>query len=142
SEILAMEKEVMGAYLSDHPLRGYERIVSTIASHPCASIAELEEGTSVRLAGVLAGVRTIVTKLKGEKMATLTLEDLSGQASVIAFPKTYLRIQDRLRKDSVIKVQGVVIHRERTATGEKLIEVRLEEIEPLEAQLEFSRASS
>lgn len=138
SEILAMEKEVMGAYLSDHPLRGFERVVSQAATHRCALVPELEEGTTVKLAGVVTNVRTTITKAAKEKMANLTLEDLSGQASLVAFPKTYQRLQEQIVRDRVVKVQGVVIHREDRRNGDKAVEVRLEEIEPLEATLQFN----
>lgn len=138
SEILAMEKEVMGAYLSDHPLRGFERVIHQNSNQVCAMVPELEEGTSVRLAGVVAGMRTIVTKARGEKMANLTLEDFSGQTTLVVFPKTYLRLGENIQKDAVVKVLGTVIHRESRQSGEKLIEVRLEEIEPLEPTLQFN----
>jgi DNA polymerase-3 subunit alpha len=135
SETLAMEKEVMGIYVSDHPLRGMERLIQQAASHTCASIAEQEEGTPVRLAGVIAGLRTIITKNTGQKMATLTLEDFSGQASIIVFASTFSKLQDLLIKDTVVKVKGVVMHRERN--GDKTIEVRLEDVEPIEPTLEL-----
>ncbi|MBI5708085.1 MAG: DNA polymerase III subunit alpha [Armatimonadetes bacterium] len=142
SELLAMEKEVMGVYLSDHPLRGYERVISKNATHACAMVAELEEGTQVKLAGVLAGLRTMITKQRGEKMATLTIEDFSGQAGVTVFPKTYARVQETLVKDTIVKVVGTVIHRESRQNGDKTIEVRLEDIEPIEPGLEFSATRS
>jgi DNA polymerase III subunit alpha len=142
SDVLAMEKEVMGIYVSDHPLRGYERLIQTSASHPCAGVAELEEGKQVRLAGVLAGVRTSITKSRGEKMAILTLEDFSGQASITAFPATYAKFADHLVKDTVVKLTGVVMHRERPGNGgEKTIEVRLEEIAPMEPILDLGQLS-
>lgn len=145
SELLAAEKEVIGIYISDHPLKGFERLIQQVASHPCVIVAELEEGTSVQIAGVVANVRTIVTKSRGEKMATITLEDFSGQATVVAFAKTYARLQDQIQKDTVVKVSGTVMHRERIGNGgEKLVEVRLEEIVPLVPTLglESSAASS
>lgn len=141
SEILAMEKEVMGIYLSDHPLRGYERMVNLAASHTCSSILELDEGTKVRIAGVIASLRTIVTKSKGERMATLTLEDYSGQAMVTAFPATYAKLGHHFTKDLVVKLSGVVMHRDRP-TGDKTVEIRLEEIEPLEPSLAIEMSPS
>jgi DNA polymerase-3 subunit alpha len=138
SEALSMEKEVMGVYVSDHPLRGHEAVLKAHSSHTCASVAELDEGVTVRLAGVIAGLRTIVTKSKGERMATLILEDFSGQAGVIAFPKVYERVRARLEKDTIVQLTGVVMHRERPgASGEKTIEVRLEELIPLEPKLDL-----
>ncbi|MHB8636974.1 MAG: DNA polymerase III subunit alpha [Fimbriimonadaceae bacterium] len=139
SELLAMEKDVMGIYVSDHPLRGHQQAVAAASSHGCGAIAELEDGAQVQLAGVVAGLRTIVTKSKGEKMAMLVLEDFTGQASILVFPKVYERIRERLHKDAVVKVTGVVIHRDRPgAGGERSIEVRLEDISLLEPHLDLS----
>jgi DNA polymerase-3 subunit alpha len=136
-EILATEKEVMGIYLSDHPLRGMERMIQLNANHTCASIADLEEGVPVKIAGVIAGIKRIVTKSKGEKMATITLEDFSGQATITVFPATYAKFGDLIAKDTVVRLSGVVMHRERMGSGEKTIEIRMEEMAPLEAVLDL-----
>lgn len=134
TEVLAMEKEVMGIYVSDHPLRGRERAIAKSATHTCASIAEQPDKTPVKLAGVIASLRTIVTRSKGEKMATIVLEDLSGQATITAFPATYAKFQDFIAKDAVVQMSGVVSHRDRPgAGGEQVIEVRMEEIRPIVA---------
>jgi DNA polymerase-3 subunit alpha len=133
SEILAMEKEVMGIYVSDHPLRGHEQSVAKAATHTCESVAELDDETKVHLAGVLTTVRTMVTRSKGERMALVTLEDFTGQVNLTVFPKTYERVRERITKDSAVKIRGVVSHRERN--GEKSVEVRLDDIELLEAPL-------
>lgn len=138
SEILAMEKEAMGIYLSDHPLRGYERSILGVADQPCAAISELEDGKAVKLAGVIASLRTTITKSKGEKMATLVLEDFSGQTTLIVFPATYAKYQEIIKKDTVVKLSGYVMHRERPGSGERTIEVRVDEIAPLDPGLLFA----
>ncbi len=133
NENLSMEKEVMGIYVSDHPLRGHERVLSQSSSHSAASIEELEENTFVKLAGVIAKLRTIITKSEGKKMATLTIEDFSGQANVTVFPGAYDKLRDYLVKDTVVMATGYVMHRE--MRGEKSIEIRLEDIKPLDTGL-------
>ena len=138
AEQLAMEKEVLGIYVSDHPLRGFERVISTTATHECVGVAELDEGVHVKLAGVIAGLKQIVTKSKGERMASLVLEDLSGQATVIAFPATFAKMREHLVKDTVVQLTGVIMHRERPGIGgDKSVEVRLEEIQPLTPSFDF-----
>jgi DNA polymerase-3 subunit alpha len=137
-EILAMEKEVMGIYVSDHPLRGFEGLVRSSSTHTCLAITEVDEGKTVKLAGVIAGLRTTITKSRGEKMATLTLEDFSGQATITVFPATYAKLQEQLYKDAVVKVSGVVMHRDRPGNGgEKTVEIRLEDVQPLEPSLSY-----
>ncbi|MBS1721511.1 MAG: DNA polymerase III subunit alpha [Armatimonadetes bacterium] len=129
SAILTMEKEVMGIYLSDHPLRGYERVLSQNGSHRCVAVAELDEQTVVRLAGLVANVREIVTRLRGERMATIVLEDLSGQVSCTLFPATYAKFKGLAQKDTVVRLKGTVSHRERPGSGgEKQIEVLVDEM--------------
>lgn len=136
AEKLAMEKEVMGIYVSDHPLRGFEIDVMKAATHKCGQLSELEDQTPVKLAGVIAGLRTIVTKKSGEKMASLILEDFSGQCSVIAFPATYSKCKDSLERDKVVKLSGFAMHRERPGSGgEKSVEVRMESVELLQPSL-------
>ena len=140
-EVLALEKEVMGIYVSDHPLRGFEGLLHQSASHSCASVPELEEGKNVKLAGVIAGLRVTITKSRGEKMATLTLEDFTGQAAITVFPATYAKFQAMLAKDAIVKVTGVVTHRERPGNGgEKSIEIRMEEVIPLDCVLNLTGA--
>jgi len=135
SDRLAMEKEVMGIYVSDHPLRGHETTLRQSQTHTCDAALELDENTFVKLAGVIAGIRTIVTKSKGERMATLILEDFSGQIGLIAFPAVYAKLRDFLVKDTVVQVTGYVMQRE--MRGEKSIEIRLEDVKPLEGRLDF-----
>lgn len=132
-DLLALEKEVMGIYVSDHPLRGYERAIQAAASHTCASVVELEEGTSVKLAGVIASFRSAISKQSGKRWATLTIEDFTGQAIITAFPATFERLGALLVKDTVVKMSGVVSHRERPGGGgEKTVEVRLDDVSPMD----------
>lgn len=133
AEILAQEKEVMGIYVSDHPLRGYERAIIAAVSHTCVSVPELDDGKSVKLAGVIAALRTTITKAQGKKMASLVLEDFSGQVPVTVFPATYEKLSHHLVKDTVVRISGTVMHRERPGSGgEKTVEVRLEDVSPME----------
>jgi DNA polymerase-3 subunit alpha len=140
---LAMENEVLGIYVSDHPLRGYEAQVLQASTHRCAHVEELEEGTRVKLAGVISGLRTIITKRTGEKMASLQLEDFSGQTTAIVFAATYAKFKDVMVKDAVVKLSGIVMHRERSGSGgEKSVEVRVEEVQPMDPFLDFYNKSS
>ena len=128
----------MGIYVSDHPLRGHERTVTQHCSHTVAQTMELGENEHVKLAGVIAKLRTIVTKAEGKKMASIVLEDFSGQIGAIAFPKTYELLRDVLIKDTVVTITGHVMHKE--MRGEKTVELRLDKVEPLEANLDMGGA--
>ncbi len=137
AENLAMEKEVMGIYVSDHPLRGHERTITQACSHTVAQALELDDNQHVKLAGVVAKLRTIVTKSEGKKMATITLEDFTGQIGAIAFPATYEKLRDIMQKDMVVTISGFVMHRE--MRGEKSVEIRLEDLKPLEGTLDLGK---
>lgn len=139
SDNLAMEKEVMGIYVSDHPLRGHERTITQACSHTVAQALELDDNQHVKLAGVVAKLRTIVTKSEGKKMATIVLEDFSGQIGAIAFPATYEKLREIMQKDMVVTISGFVMHRE--MRGEKSVEIRLEDLKPLEGTLDLEMSS-
>jgi DNA polymerase-3 subunit alpha len=134
SEKLAFEKEVLGIYVSDHPLRGLERVLQKAATNTCASIEEAEEGSKVKLAGVIASARTILTK-SGNKMLSMTLEDFTGVARCIVFAGTLEKFSSTLIKDQVVTITGEVVVNERQ--GEKTSEIRLFEAKPLEGSLDI-----
>lgn len=135
SDILSWEKQVMGIYLSDHPLRGLERSIRKESSHTCANAQELEDGSRVTLVGVIVAWRTQITK-RGDKMGYLTLEDFSGQISGFVPPTTLNRIGDKLGKDKVVKVQGAVAQRQRFNSQEVQVELRVDDTEDFSAQFE------
>jgi len=134
SEKLAFEKEVLGIYVSDHPLRGLERVLQKAATNTCASIEEAEEGSKVKLAGVIASTRTILTK-SGNKMLSMTLEDFTGVARCIVFAGTLEKFASALTKDQVVTITGEIVVNERQ--GEKTSEIRLFEAKPLEGSLDI-----
>jgi len=138
SEMLRMEKEVIGLYVSDHPLRGHEYSLSNVASNLCIDLAEFDDGTQVHLAGVLASIRVAFTRKNNEKMATAVLEDLSGQVILVIFAKAYERFEQFLEKDSIVAVKGVISYRE-DKSGERLLQVRVDNLELVQdlPELEF-----
>ena len=107
-------------------------------SHTVAQTLELPENEHVKLAGVVAKMRTIITKAEGKKMASIVLEDFTGQIGAIAFPKTYELMREVLVKDTVVSISGHVMHKE--MRGEKTVELRLDKIEPLEGSLDLGGA--
>lgn len=106
-EILAMEKELLGFYLSGHPLEPYAKSLHRLTTHTLARLTELADGTPVVVGGVLVGFRKVITR-RGEPMAYLVLEDFGGQVEVLVFPRVYERCRDWLFKDQVLLVEGRV----------------------------------
>jgi DNA polymerase-3 subunit alpha len=131
---LAFEKEMLGLYLSDHPLLGVE---AALARHVDATIVELRESSrdgEVRwVGGVVTGIVRKYTK-RGELMATFTLEDLVSSIEVWVFPRAMTEVAHLLTDDSVICVKGRLDLREEPA---KLVclEIKKPELHPTEQPL-------
>jgi DNA polymerase-3 subunit alpha len=98
--LLAKEREVLGIYVSDHPLRLYERALERERDYPISAIGEedpavpglfrVPEGRVLRWAGMVSDARKRVTR-GGEQMATFTLEDMEGRVECVCFPRVFAR---------------------------------------------------
>ena len=117
NEITAMEKELLGLYLSDHPLDQYAYAVKAHVTHTIDGCRGLGDKEEVTVAGVLTNVRPYYTKTKNELMYFLTLEDKSGTISVSVFPRSAATLTEVPQKDSVVIVKGKTSHRDRINKG-------------------------
>jgi DNA polymerase-3 subunit alpha len=104
-EILKMEKEVIGLYLSGHPLSPYTALLSKKISSPIGELSADLEGTLVILGGIITNLRRSVTK-KGQMMVYFTLEDLTGSLEVLVFPKMFTRYGPLLAEDLPVLAKG------------------------------------
>ncbi|MEX6428667.1 MULTISPECIES: DNA polymerase III subunit alpha [Ferrimicrobium] len=112
--LLKAEREMLGLYVSSHPLAGLDAQLAKIAALKVAEVLELAE-TGVSQAVTIVGVATTLTKRhtkKGELMGTITLEDLRGAIEVMVFPKTMAEYGQLLTQDTVLKIQGRLDTRE------------------------------
>jgi len=112
-EKLAFEKEMLGLYVSDHPLMGAEDALRRRTDGTIEELAELSDGTSRIVGGVVTGLQRKYTK-KGDLMAVFTLEDLRSTVEVMVFPKTMTSIGHLLADDAVVIVRGRVDKRDET----------------------------
>jgi len=125
STLLNFEREMLGLYVSDHPLLGVEHI---IARESDCSLADLMDDESsertvvsrqpgsrgdqiVKIGGILSGVQRKVTK-QGNQWAAATLEDLAGAIEVLFFPQTYQLYATAIAEDAVVVVKGKVDRRD------------------------------
>ena len=155
---LSFEKEVLGIYVSDHPLRPYEYALAKAREFTLSQIdtgfetmgptgnavnQEIPEGKPYWWAGMVSGVSKRVTK-NGDPMAIVQLEDMEGEATVVVFPKTYKQCEGYLYgevdpetgaqlSDAFIRVKGKL---ERSDRGDQII---AQEIEPLVLSEESNR---
>jgi len=133
TEALAYEKEVLGIYVSDHPLRGLERQLRQASSLACGGLAEADDGLAVKLAGVIASVRQFTSKKSGERMASFVLEDFSGQVTCFCSSGVFAKMKDYIERDKVVSVSGFAGHRERLGSGgERETEVRVNDVTALD----------
>ncbi|MFC4147146.1 DNA polymerase III subunit alpha [Micromonospora mangrovi] len=113
---LAFEREMLGLYVSDHPLFGLEHVLGAAADCTIASLSEegtVPDGAVVTLAGILSGVQRRVTK-QGRAWASATLEDLAGGVETLFFPNTYEVIGQYIAEDAIVVVKGRVDRRDDT----------------------------
>jgi DNA polymerase III subunit alpha len=107
---LAFEKEMLGLYISDHPLFGVERALAALCTTSIPGLWEMSDGTQATIGGVVGSITRRFTK-SGEPMYFFTFEDLEGGVEVVCFPKTALETGPLIREDAVLIVSGRVDHR-------------------------------
>ena len=110
-ERLAHEKEMLGLYVSDHPLLGLEGALRRRADTSLTDVTELPDGSMRVFAGVITGLQLKWTK-RGEQMAVFTLEDLESSIEVTVFPKTMLQYAGVIADDTVVTVRARVDKRD------------------------------
>ncbi|MCL5736882.1 MAG: DNA polymerase III subunit alpha [Actinobacteria bacterium] len=127
-ELLALEKETLGLYVSSHPLKDIRQQVRREASHLISELSEVQDGTMTTIVGMVTTVKRITTKKSGEMMAFVTLEGLEGTIEIICFPAIYQENKDLLAEDRVIKIKGRVDHKDEAET--KFIPLAMEAFAP------------
>lgn len=127
--LLAMEKEVLGFYLSGHPLEAYRHHLERAVTCRCGALADAADGSAVTVGGLVQGVKRISTRA-GEPMGFVELEDMSGHVEVVVFPRVFERFRGCLVKDAVVLVKGTV-QRSEGEEGQRVVKVLADEVVPL-----------
>lgn len=146
---LAMEKEMLGVYITDHPLNDYSEKIKEICSVTSEELnhageeaemngsADIKDGMKAIMAGMVTSKKTLITK-SSKMMAFLVLEDLYGVSEIVVFPNVYEKCANFTNVDSVIAVSGTINFKEdeapklladnimslEEATVEKLMEIQ------------------
>ena len=105
-EKLDSDKEMLGFYLSGHPLEQYEDLLESYATVTSESLYEHRYDAEVYVIGMISEVRVVTTKKSGDRMAIVTLEDLEGSIPMVIFPETYEASRGLIEKNKVIWVRG------------------------------------
>ncbi len=110
---LAFEKEMLGLYVSDHPLMGAERALRRYTDATLSELKEIREGEMRTVGGVVTALARKYTK-RGDLMATFVLEDLGAAVEVMVFPKTMAQYGELLAEDAIVCIKGRLDLREDT----------------------------
>lgn len=110
-ERLMWERELMGLYISAHPLDHYGDFFAE-QTVPFGTLKPSHDGSKVTVGGLITTVRTIVTK-NGSKMAFVGIEDKTGDSEIIVFPSVYQQYGEQLKQDVAVKIEGTVNARDR-----------------------------
>ncbi|MEA1979766.1 MAG: DNA polymerase III subunit alpha [candidate division Zixibacteria bacterium] len=114
SEKLNHEKEMLGFYISGHPLDTYRDTIISFTTHSLGNIGEVTDGREVTVGGIIANVKKMTDK-KGNLMAFVTLEDYNGTVELIIFSKCYDKNKDFIEEDQMVLITGRVSTREEEA---------------------------
>ena len=132
-ELLRLEKETLGLYVSEHPL---ERVATELRRKTDCALAEVErrrDGEVVVVGGIVSGLKQVTTK-RGEPMVFVLLDDPTGSAEVVVFNSTYTAARDHLEADRVLVVKGRVDHKQAGET--KLVALEVRPFEAVQARRE------
>jgi DNA polymerase-3 subunit alpha len=104
-EMLNWERELIGLYISDHPLTSYQQTFAQIVTHFSSQLGEAQKDEKVRVAGLVNLVRPYVTKA-GKPMGFATIEDIQGNIELVLFPRTWEKYREELTDGRIIIVEG------------------------------------
>ncbi|RME17228.1 MAG: DNA polymerase III subunit alpha [Bdellovibrio sp.] len=124
---LYYEKEVLGFYLSDHPLRGVDRLIKPWVSCDIQGLQNFSQDSSVSVFGLLSQFKEIITK-KGTRMAFAKLEDLTGAVELVIFPDTFATYESVLKSEEPLLVSGKL---EKKESGCKILVQKVQRFEEL-----------
>ncbi|MCC6832302.1 MAG: DNA polymerase III subunit alpha [Thermoleophilia bacterium] len=106
-ELLLLEKEALGLYVSSHPLQDCRRQLRRAVTCGLGALGERGDGEFITLGGIIGSVKAITTR-KGEPMLFLRLDDLEGSVEVVVVPDVYTEARELLREDAIVLIGGRV----------------------------------
>ncbi len=126
SELLGFEKELLGFYLTTHPLEPYRTSLAQGAFTPIVDITSSLVGERVKIAGILLSVKKIFTRAGNNEMGFARIEDFTGVIEVVVFPKIFARSADLWAPDRVVSLSGRVDEKEDRLT------ILVDDVSPLD----------
>jgi DNA polymerase-3 subunit alpha len=121
-ELLAMEKESLGLYVSEHPLQAIAEKLRRKTDCPLVDVERRRDGEIVSVGGIVGAIKQVTTK-KGDPMVFVRLDDLTGSAEVVVFNSVYVDAREMVEMDRILVVKGRVDHKQEGETKLIAIEV-------------------
>ena len=112
NQLLAYEKEMIGFYITKHPLARFEKTLDTYSTCNTAELRTRSDGEEVLLGGIIIKAKFTTTRKTNEKMAIVTLEDLHGTVEVLVFPSTFSKAASLIKQDAIVFIKGRLTMRE------------------------------
>jgi DNA polymerase-3 subunit alpha len=113
-QLLAFEKDMLGFYVSGHPLARFANQLKRFTSCSTSELREHKDQDVIKIVGLIVKIKQTVTRAKQEKMAILKLEDLSGAVEVLVFPRAFAKISSNIQANTIVHVRGVLDLKEET----------------------------
>ena len=129
AEQMQWERELLGVYLSQHPLESYADVL-TKTTTPLNSLKSHHDGKSMTVGGLITDIREITTK-NGQKMAFVRLADTNGEVELILFPRYYQNDQAFWQTDKVIRARGKVTSKDRSGSETGEVKILVDSVEEL-----------
>jgi DNA polymerase-3 subunit alpha len=137
TELLAMEKESIGIFISEHPLKRVREALKVKADCSCDRVIEQRDGDWVKVGGMITESKKIRTR-SGSSMMFATLDDLEGSVEIVVFEKSLAAAEGVVANDAIVLVRGRVDHKE---AGKVCVIVQdVELFEPTDAEIEKAKA--
>ncbi|MDD4954181.1 MAG: DNA polymerase III subunit alpha, partial [Candidatus Omnitrophica bacterium] len=107
-QLLAFEKDMLGFYVSGHPLARYARQLKRFTSSSVSNLLEHQDQDEIKIVGLIAKIKNTTTRQKQEKMAILKLEDLDGSVEALVFPRSYQKVSRYIQLNQVVLIRGIL----------------------------------
>ena len=131
AQLLNFERDLLGLYLSDHPLMAFAARFEKARALRVSDLSEMPDRAEITLGGIITSIKPFTSKKSGDPMAFFTLEDMTGTVSCTMFPAVFAQQGQYLEKDKIVLLKGKANHRERVRDddeGGNIVEVLADEI--------------
>lgn len=107
-QLLSFEKDMLGFYVSGHPLARYARQLKRFVSCSTANLHEHKDQDTIKIVGLISKIKQTLTRAKQEKMAILKLEDLDGVVEVLVFPRAFSKVSRYILPNTIVHIRGTL----------------------------------